>query len=239
MADDLQLLERDLETLRRTFELYFMGLEKRIPARLRDETTRKIRRYLPGKETVERFRYQTLVQRLLTLERYWGRITRQIEEGTYIRDRKRADWRAKKKTDKKEPVSAERQIKAKKKAAEAGDAAADFLASLGVTPAPVVAMRGQALGRSSRRSRPSVPSQPAPLSARGRPKRPSAPIKRSPPPVAPRGRPKRAPPNQQTSKPAPRKPIPSTPAPRKPLPDPAPAKPALIIPMRGRSKRDE
>ena len=42
------------------------------------------------RNTAIRFRFQTLIQRYTTLQTYWRRIGRQIEEGTYRRDLLRA-----------------------------------------------------------------------------------------------------------------------------------------------------
>ena len=64
MADPISGLEADLEAARREFERYFLGLEKRLPAQQRDEVSKAIRRYSPGRDAVDKFRHQGLVQRL-------------------------------------------------------------------------------------------------------------------------------------------------------------------------------
>ncbi len=91
MADPLNRLENELEALRRTFEQYFSGIEKKIPARERDRLKKQIRNFAPGNNAVLRFRHQNLVQRMTTIERYWERILRAIENGTYERDIRRAN----------------------------------------------------------------------------------------------------------------------------------------------------
>jgi hypothetical protein len=155
MADDrLSGLEADLEALKYEYERYFLGLEKRMPQQQRERVSRAISRFLPGNDAVERFRYQNLVQRLTTYRRYWDRILRAIEDGTYERDRFKADYRAKDKTGSAEAPAAATEAQLKS-AAAVGDEAAAFLASLtggrpqGASPSgglPAVGLRGRPVG---------------------------------------------------------------------------------------------
>ncbi len=199
MADRLDQLAADLEALKIEFEKYFIGVEKRMPARQRGEVSRAIRRYTPGNDAVEKFRHQGLVQRLGTYNRYWNRILRAIEEGTYERDLKKADFRAKKRDEARAPVAQRDEAKAKRKAAEVGDEAAAFLAQLtGAAPSvglrgqavdeagPVVGMRGQAVAeRPSVNTREIVRETLTPGKGIERPARPSG----GRPPVGLRGQP--------------------------------------------------
>ncbi len=92
----IEALHARLEKVRVLFERYFSGLEKRLPIKAKEEISRDIRRFLPGNDAVQRFKHRNLVQRLIVLEQYWGRITRAIEAGTFHREVARADYRTSK-----------------------------------------------------------------------------------------------------------------------------------------------
>jgi hypothetical protein len=96
--DELTQLQNRLEAVKRMMELFFMGSEKRLPARERGEISQSIRRFIPGQDAVLRFKHQNLMQRLLTLERYWERTLKAIEQGRYERDLFKADYRGRAKT---------------------------------------------------------------------------------------------------------------------------------------------
>lgn len=94
-------LETRLDRLKVLYEQWFQGLERLEPAIPRKDVDRRF--YQMRKETVRntalRFRFQQLIQRYTTYITYWGRVTRQIEEGTYRRDvmkmrQVRQDYRA-------------------------------------------------------------------------------------------------------------------------------------------------
>ena len=89
---ELDELESRLERLRIKYDQYFIGLEKMLPFVQRKDVDRRFAQL--HKEQFRngglRFRFQTLVQRFTTYQTYWGRIIRQIEEGTYKRDLIRA-----------------------------------------------------------------------------------------------------------------------------------------------------
>ena len=147
--DPLIELEKRLTALKVEFERYFMGLEKRWPARERDALKRDIRRFVPSANSVARFRYQNLQQRHVSLDRYWERILRAIEAGTYQRDVFKADFRASRSV---EPASqsVERtqadHRKSAEKAKAVGDEAQAFLDALGdgnEKSVPVIKMRGR------------------------------------------------------------------------------------------------
>src|SRR5580698_10299004 len=88
----LEDLETRIERLRALYEQYFMGIEKIEPQIPRKEVDRRI--YVLRREqirnTAMRFKFQMLIQRYNTLQQYWHRITREIENGTYRRDVMRA-----------------------------------------------------------------------------------------------------------------------------------------------------
>jgi hypothetical protein len=89
---ELDELESRLERLRIKYDQYFIGIEKVMPFVQRKDVDRRFAQL--HKEQFRngglRFRFQTMVQRFTTYQTYWGRIIRQIEEGTYKRDLIRA-----------------------------------------------------------------------------------------------------------------------------------------------------
>lgn len=88
LADETGKLEEELEALKARYEQYFLGTERREPARWRDEVRKKVLR-LKGvftRNTGLRFRIQSLHARYLSYERLWQRSVREREEGTYRRD---------------------------------------------------------------------------------------------------------------------------------------------------------
>lgn len=93
VASDLDEIEDALKKLRISYEKYFAGVERFEPLKEREGVKRSIMRLLGdnSKNTARRFRLQTLNASLVTYEQYWNRVTRQIEEGTFKRDRVRAD----------------------------------------------------------------------------------------------------------------------------------------------------
>jgi hypothetical protein len=81
-------LEKDMNELRATYELYFMGVEKNEPTTQRDLIKAKLRRWqeLRPRNTGLKFRIQQLKARMVSQENYWQRIHREREAGTYKRD---------------------------------------------------------------------------------------------------------------------------------------------------------
>ncbi len=84
--------EIQLSRIKHLYEQYFQGIERiepQIPRKQFDRMLHQLRKTQP-RNTALRFRFQTLIQRYTTLQTYWRRIARQIEEGTYRRDLLRA-----------------------------------------------------------------------------------------------------------------------------------------------------
>ncbi|MBU1896757.1 hypothetical protein KKB55_03185, partial [Myxococcota bacterium] len=148
MSDAMASLEQELEDLKREFELYFMGLEKRQPTKTRERLAQQIRRHNPGKETVDRFKHQNLLQRLMTYERYWERTLKAIENGTYERDIRKANRREAERgiSDNQKPRTEAEEAQAAKRAQAVSDEASDFLNQLlgGGAPMRGPSMRGAA-----------------------------------------------------------------------------------------------
>lgn len=92
---DIDALDRSIETVRIQYEKYFAGIERREPREDRMETQRLLSRMRSEvtHNTVRRFRLQQAQARWVTLEQYWNRVNRQIEEGTFPRLKKRLQRR--------------------------------------------------------------------------------------------------------------------------------------------------
>ncbi len=95
VAEDLAQLERQLRDLRIQYERYFAGLEKMEPTKLREQVARTIRHYsgVTLTNTAQSFRLNALTATFNAYNAYWSRVVRQIEEGTYARDRFRLKLR--------------------------------------------------------------------------------------------------------------------------------------------------
>jgi hypothetical protein len=93
MNDEIDKLEDDFKKLRVAYEKYFAGVEKLEPLKDRDAWRKRLRDLMTTRiaNTAKRFRLQGLQATLVTHEQYWNRITRQIEEGTFKRDKIRAE----------------------------------------------------------------------------------------------------------------------------------------------------
>lgn len=90
--DEYEQLLKDTETmvsrLHAVYEQWFQGIERHEPQNMRKEAERRLgilRREMPRNNTMLRFRAQQLFQRYVSLSHYWGKVARQIEEGTYKR----------------------------------------------------------------------------------------------------------------------------------------------------------
>src|SRR6476646_8814370 len=72
-----------------------MGIEKLPPHVQIKDVERRMQdlRKIQIRNTALRFKFQTTLQKYNTYQSYWQRIVRQIEEGTYKRDIRRANER--------------------------------------------------------------------------------------------------------------------------------------------------
>lgn len=86
-------LEVRLERLRSLYEQYFMGMERTQPLVARKDVDRRFWTLRREKvhNTARRFKLQMLVQRYNTLQQYWQRTCREIENGTYRRHKLKAE----------------------------------------------------------------------------------------------------------------------------------------------------
>jgi hypothetical protein len=91
--EDLDDLEKRLDEVRRRFDLYFHGSpEQRMPptasqAQLGGELRRVREEEIRTWNTVDKFRFNQIFARFVSLDRMWARTMKQIEDGTYKRDK--------------------------------------------------------------------------------------------------------------------------------------------------------
>ena len=95
LENNLNELEMRVDRVRALYEQYFMGIEKIEPAVLRKDIDRRfwILRREQIRNTAMRFKLNTISQRYNTYQQYWGRIIREIEQGTYKRHVRKAEQR--------------------------------------------------------------------------------------------------------------------------------------------------
>lgn len=109
IAEDITLLDQKLNQLIRSYEQYFIGMEKREPLQLLGEVEKLVRRYsgVPITNTMYKYRFTMLTARLNTYREHWNRILRLMEEGRYSRDRFISDLhlRQKDEPERREPDS--------------------------------------------------------------------------------------------------------------------------------------
>jgi hypothetical protein len=92
---EIAAYEGAIEQCRHAYERYFAGLEKREPQDLR-KRCEMLARAIPEssiRNSGLKFRMQSARQKWTTYAQHWARIVRQIEEGTFKRDRDRAERR--------------------------------------------------------------------------------------------------------------------------------------------------
>lgn len=94
---ELDKFERMIDELRVHYEQYFIDIQPLPPDKLHHQTRLVIRKLLkaPFKNSADRFRLRTLIQRYQSFDTYWERIIKQREEGTYTKDVFRSEMRQK------------------------------------------------------------------------------------------------------------------------------------------------
>jgi hypothetical protein len=83
VADDLDLLERQIRQLQIEWDKFFGGVERKPPNDLKAQVDALVRRYAYAemRNNTERFRYQTLSSRYSSLSELWNKRLRAMEEG--------------------------------------------------------------------------------------------------------------------------------------------------------------
>jgi hypothetical protein len=95
--DDLLIeLDQNLKRLRMEYEQFFMGSAKREPQQLRSKVQKVITKLVnePPRNSRQKFRFNTLNSKFQVYRQLWGRTVREMEAGTYKRDRFKASLRS-------------------------------------------------------------------------------------------------------------------------------------------------
>lgn len=89
-------LDGAIAELRAAYEQYFLGIEKRPPTDKHNALKKRLQmlRNTWTRQTAAKFRVQSLNSKFATYERLWARTIQEIENGTYVRDVRRAKRKA-------------------------------------------------------------------------------------------------------------------------------------------------
>ncbi len=92
----LDELDQNLKRLRIEYEQFFMGQMKREPFVLKGKVQKVIIRMVnkPPRNSRQKFRFNSLNAKFQVYRQLWGRTMRQIENGTYKRDKFKAKIQA-------------------------------------------------------------------------------------------------------------------------------------------------
>ena len=90
--DDIARLAEAMRALKMAYEKYFAGVERLPPSAQHEQFKRELVRLTGAnvRSTARRFQLQSMQAGLTSHEAHWQRLCRQIEEGTFKRDRLRA-----------------------------------------------------------------------------------------------------------------------------------------------------
>jgi len=84
-------IEKDAERIKRDYDQYFLGLSKRPPTTAQAQFAGMMRKIKEDElrewGTQDRFRFNQIQARFVSLERVWAREMKQIEDGTHKRDK--------------------------------------------------------------------------------------------------------------------------------------------------------
>jgi hypothetical protein len=88
LAEEVEVLEVQINVLRARYEQFFLGMDKRPPVPEHDQFRRRM---LPLRQPTVRnsamgFRIQSLQEKVAIYERMWSRTLQEMENGTYRRD---------------------------------------------------------------------------------------------------------------------------------------------------------
>lgn len=127
---ELDVLDSRMTALKVLYDKYFLGMEKLEPQRERAEIQKTIielgSRFI--RNTGAKFRRDTLKNKFLTYQRFWDRILKQIEDGTYkghkikaeLHERERAEKAARRSGGTDQPANGEAGVEAPAQAAVNG-----------------------------------------------------------------------------------------------------------------------
>jgi hypothetical protein len=109
LSETLVEMEKRVSELKALYENYFAGIERREPLQKRDALTRQLRQLMvEGRAATQlQFRLSNLRARFTTLETYWNRVTKEIEEGRFHKRRPGLEKEAPKQAPAAAPIAPE------------------------------------------------------------------------------------------------------------------------------------
>jgi hypothetical protein len=157
LTGEVTSVEEEVEALKAKYEMWFLGVERREPARWREDVKKKVARLKTAftRNAGLRFRIQSLNARYLAYERMWLRSAREKEDGTYRRDVFKARLHAR---------EAQRKAEAEARA-QGQEAAAAAPAKPGATAAPAAPAPGAAPAAAAAARPPAAAKAPTPAPA--------------------------------------------------------------------------
>lgn len=137
---ELNRFDNEVDKLKVVFEQYFVGVEKKPPTDRMEALQKELRQKILGvrsTNTAYKFKRQTVEQKFVTLKNYWDRVLKEIEEGTYVRVRKRAELHERQKAAAAEEMARRRVINEAVKAGKpVSEALKEFEAGRGMGQPP-------------------------------------------------------------------------------------------------------
>ena len=108
--DLLKELDQNLKRLRMEYEQFFLGSARREPQQLRSKVQKVITKLVnePPRNSRQKFRFNTLNSKFQVYRQLWGRTMREMEAGTYKRDRFKASLRSQAPDEPASPASPEK-----------------------------------------------------------------------------------------------------------------------------------
>jgi hypothetical protein len=134
VTQEVDSVEAALHALRGQYEQYFLGLEKRPPAKAHEQYKKRLAalRTVPSRNSALSFRIQSLQASTATYERLWTRTLQEMEDGTYRRDLFKA--RMRRKSADEIPAAAKQPAKGKEAEAKQADKKAEAAANPPTSP---------------------------------------------------------------------------------------------------------
>ena len=134
VSQEVDSVEAALHALRGQYEQYFLGLEKRPPAKAHELYKKRLAelRKVPSRNSALSFRIQSLQASTATYERLWTKTMQEMENGTYRRDL----YKARRRRKSADEIPAAKKKEAAGKDAEAKQAAKKQEGAASLAPSP-------------------------------------------------------------------------------------------------------
>ncbi|MBI5528237.1 MAG: hypothetical protein HY897_18040 [Deltaproteobacteria bacterium] len=87
-SEDIERLDHMIEALKKKYEMFFSGMERKEPSGDRAAVERVVRQLHTAfiTNSAMQYRLRTVATKLTTYQTYWDRVLRQMEEGTFQRE---------------------------------------------------------------------------------------------------------------------------------------------------------